>query len=221
MGNENRWQIEFLLGSSVSSDPLTLWRRCIRRNVGEILSVICSLSLGQRKTFPSIFDLANPTLKNYANVPAGSLSVVTKMTTMQSCMLQRSKVSVVTAYRDMTVYRAWLSYREPHTLTVSFTMVIKKSPGGESAGAGRSTSKSTCVVLVRELWPRKLLLGSVQDASRWSHQLTSDPKRCLLFWKCLQWPCLKAVSVATFVIGGLWGSIVTSGSCCHIKIEQS
>ena len=26
----------------VSSDPLTLWRRCIRRNVREILSVICS-----------------------------------------------------------------------------------------------------------------------------------------------------------------------------------
>ena len=30
--------------------------------------------------------------------------------------------------------------------TVSFTMVIKRSPGGESAGGGRSTSKSTCVV---------------------------------------------------------------------------
>ena len=51
MGNENRWQIEFLRRFGVytffrewevSSDPLTLWRRCIRRNVGEILSVICS-----------------------------------------------------------------------------------------------------------------------------------------------------------------------------------
>ena len=61
-----------------------------------------------------IFHIANPTLKNDANVPTGSLSVETKITTMQSCMLQRSKVSVVTAYRDVTVYRAWLSYRELH-----------------------------------------------------------------------------------------------------------
>ena len=33
-----------------------------------------------------------------------------------------------------------------YKLTVSFTMVIKRSPGGESAGGRRSTSKSTCVV---------------------------------------------------------------------------
>ena len=31
-------------------------------------------------------------------------------------------------------------------MTVFFTMVIKRSPGGESAGGGRSASKSTCVV---------------------------------------------------------------------------
>ena len=31
-----------------------------------------------------------------------------------------------------------------YKITVSFTMVIKRSPGGESAGDGRSTSKSTC-----------------------------------------------------------------------------
>ena len=30
--------------------------------------------------------------------------------------------------------------------TVFFTMVFKRSPGGESAGGGQSTSKSTCVV---------------------------------------------------------------------------
>ena len=53
MGNENRWQIELLRRFGVytffrewedpsCSDPLTLWRRCIRRNVGEVLSVICS-----------------------------------------------------------------------------------------------------------------------------------------------------------------------------------
>ena len=51
-------------------------------------------------------------------------------------------------------------------------------------------------------------------SSRWSHQLTSDPKRCLVFfWKCLQWSCRKAVSVPTFVIGGLWSSTATGGSC--------
>ena len=34
-----------------------------------------------------------------------------------------------------------------YKITVSFTMVIKRSPGGESAGNGRSTSKSTCADL--------------------------------------------------------------------------
>ena len=33
-----------------------------------------------------------------------------------------------------------------YKIIVSFTMVIKISPGGESAGGGRSTSKSTCVL---------------------------------------------------------------------------
>ena len=33
-----------------------------------------------------------------------------------------------------------------YKITVSFTMVIKRSPGGESAGGGRSTLKSTRVV---------------------------------------------------------------------------
>ena len=46
--------------------------------------------------------------------------------------------------------------------------------------------------------------------SRRSHQLTSDPNRCLLFWKYLQWSCLKAVSVPAFVIGGVWSSTATS-----------
>ena len=40
--------------------------------------------------------------------------------------------------------------------------------------------------------------------------LTSDLKRCLLFWKCLRWSCLKAVSVPTSVTGGLRGSTATS-----------
>ena len=40
----------------------------------------------------------------------------------------------------------------------------------------------------------------------WSHLLTSDLKRCLLFRKCLHWSCLKAVSVPSSSIGGLRGS---------------
>ena len=31
-------------------------------------------------------------------------------------------------------------------ITVSFTMVIERSPGGQTAGGGQSTSKSTCEV---------------------------------------------------------------------------
>ena len=54
-------------------------------------------------------------------------------------------------------------------------------------------------------------------ASRWSHQLTSDPKRRLLFWKCLQLSSLKAVSVPTFVIGSLQGSTTTSGPCTQVQ----
>ena len=64
-----------------------------------------------------------------------------------------------------------------------------------------------------------LLKFGVVCASRWSHQLTSDPRSrdVYFFWKCLQWSCLKAVSVPTFIIGGLWGSTATSGSCCRLS----
>ena len=129
-------------------------------------------------------------------------------------------------------------------------MVIKRSPGEEFAGGGRSTSKSTCAFPAwvhwaidqhpvcpnrarRELWPLKwFLLGrnpwrwacrSIysqvdQHVDRrkwrsllvWSHQLTSDLKRCLLFWKCLRWSSRKVVSVPSSVIGGLRGSTATS-----------
>ena len=43
-----------------------------------------------------------------------------------------------------------------------------------------------------------------------SHQLTSDLKRCSLFWKCLQLSCLISVSVPPFVLGRLRGSPATS-----------
>ena len=36
------------------------------------------------------------------------------------------------------------------------------------------------------------------------------PQRCLLFGVCLQWSCLKAVSVPAFVSGGFRGSTATS-----------
>ena len=63
-----------------------------------------------------------------------------------------------------------------YKITVSFTMVIKRSPGGEFAGGGRPPSKSTCAFPAwlhwaigqhpvcpnrarRELWPRKCFLS--------------------------------------------------------------
>ena len=46
-----------------------------------------------------------------------------------------------------------------------------------------------------------------------SHQLTYDIKRRLLFWKRLQWSCLKVFSVPTFVLEGLRVSTATSGFC--------
>ena len=58
----------------------------------------------------------------------------------------------------------------------------------------------------------------------WSYQLTSDlDQRCLLFWICscgLQWSCLKAVSVPTFVFGGLRGSTATSDLVLLIQIAS-
>ena len=44
----------------------------------------------------------------------------------------------------------------------------------------------------------------------WSHHHISDPKSYLLFWKCLRWSCLKAVSGPTSLTGGLLGSTETS-----------
>ena len=45
----------------------------------------------------------------------------------------------------------------------------------------------------------------------WLYQLTSDLRDVyFLDIPCLHWWCLKAVSVPTFVLGGLWGSTATS-----------
>ena len=82
-------------------------------------------------------------------------------------------------------------------ITVFFTMVIKRSPGGKSAGGGRSTSKSTCVVLAWTLTSENASFALC--ASRWSHQLTSDPKSCLLFWKYLQCRVMSESSFGAYV----------------------
>ena len=65
----------------------------------------------------------------------------------------------------------------------------------------RSTHYKFIVHVDRRRW-RSVLV--------WSHQLTSDLKRCLLFRKCLRGSSLKAVSVPTSVKGGLRGSTATS-----------
>ena len=49
---------------------------------------------------------------------------------------ERDKNSLFFSFRNSFLYK----------ITVSFTMVIKRSPGGESAGGGRWTSKPTCAV---------------------------------------------------------------------------
>ena len=98
-------------------------------------------------------------------------------------------------------------------------MVIKRSPGGEFAGGGQSTWTSTCEVpgwlhlaidqhpVCPNLAPAWTLTS---DFDRISWPLTSE---MFTFWICtrvLQWSCLKAVSVSTFVLGGLRGFTATS-----------
>ena len=81
-------------------------------------------------------------------------------------------------------------------ITVSFTIVIRRSPGRKSASSGRSISKSTCVVPAWTLTSENAFFWVC--ASRWSSDMTSSG--VYLFWKCLQWSCLKAVSVPSFLI---------------------
>ena len=52
--------------------------------------------------------------------------------------------SVFINFRSMRETKKFHFFSFLYNITVSFTMVIKRSPGGESAGDGRSTSKSTC-----------------------------------------------------------------------------
>ena len=48
--------------------------------------------------------------------------------------------------KSFTFFRILFSKLFLYQINVSFTLVIKRSPGWESAGCGRSTSKSTCAV---------------------------------------------------------------------------
>ena len=64
-------------------------------------------------------------------------------------MLQRSKVGVVTAYRDVTVYRAWLSYRELHidrrVVTYLWASPVWRQTGqAQKNGAHWLRSGTTC-----------------------------------------------------------------------------
>ena len=92
--------------------------------------------------------------KNNPNFLTGSSCVVedrfqrpqeTKITTLQSCMLQRSKVSVVTAYRDVTVYRAWLFYRDLHYYILWFFTLKRRIL--VALPAGSSPVEEGCVVI--------------------------------------------------------------------------
>ena len=63
----------------------------------------------------------------------GNLKVNSVFITFRS-VREKKKFHFISFFKTLSFYK----------ITVSFTMVIKRSPGGESAGDGRSTSKSTC-----------------------------------------------------------------------------
>ena len=98
-------------------------------------------------------------------------------------------------------------------------MVIKRSPGGEFAGGGRSTWKSTCEVpgwlhLAIDQHPVCPNLAPAWTLTSEFHRinwpLTSEMFTFGICTRVLQWSCLKAVSVSTFVLGGLRGFTATS-----------
>ena len=71
-------------------------------------------------------------------------------------------------------------------------------------------TKSVTLSMLIDLLTSTCRSTQVKIYTGWSHQLTSDLKRCLLFRKCLRWSSLKAVSVPTSVKEGLRGSTTTS-----------
>ena len=102
-------------------------------------------------------------------------------------------------------------------------MMIKRSPGGDPAGGGQSTSKSTCEVpawtALTAFGDRSMHPACPNLAPAWT--LTSEFDRInwpltpemIPFGICtrvLQWTCLKAVLLSTFVLGVLRGFTATS-----------
>ena len=86
--------------------------------------------------------------------------------------------AVSQSFRVFITFRSWeirlsFIFRNSflYKITVSFTMVIKRSPGGESSGDGRSTSKSTCAFPAWLHW-RSTSIVYVQIEPRWT--LTSE-----------------------------------------------
>ena len=81
-------------------------------------------------------------------------------------------------------------------------MVIKCSCGGESAFGDRPAfSISKFIAAVNSDVGNGYFWFEIRDVKHadqcssistrvWSHQMTSDLKICLHFWKCLQWSCL-------------------------------
>ena len=71
-----------------------------------------------------------------------TLDTVTGKLTVNSVLIPFRSVRDTNNFHFFFIFQNSFLYK----IAVSFTMVIKRSPGGESAGGGRSTSKSTCVV---------------------------------------------------------------------------
>ena len=173
-----------------------------------------------------------------------------RLTQSQAGNLEVNTRSVFITTRSMTdtnkfhfFFIFWNSFW--YKITVSFTMVIKRSPGGESTSGGQSTSKSTCVVPAWTLTafsdrPASSMskfsvsvnsyLGNgsfwvdreIRDAEHvdrcswkctqvWSHQLTSDLKRRLLFWKCFSMVVSESSFGAYVCLRRPAGSTATSG----------
>ena len=129
-------------------------------------------------------------------------------TTTFACLTQSRAISqsigfTIRSMRDTNKFHFFFIFRVSffiYIITVSFTMVIKISPGEEYAGGGRSTLKPTCVVPAWTLTSENASFGVC--ASWWSRQLTSDRKIYLLFWKCLQCRVVSESSFGAYVCHG-------------------
>ena len=125
----------------------------------------------------------------------------------QNKMIQIQILSDQWEIRLYFIFRKCFLYQI--AVSLSFTMVIKRSPGGQAAGGGQSTSKSTCEVpawlhlaidqhpVCPHLAPAWTLTSEF-DRINWP--LTSDMFTFRICTRVLGWSCLKAVSVSTFVL---------------------